>query len=103
MSSDWIDFMDQRKQSKWITQHIPHRVRVAIARLEMEDSLLRQLHFEFPNTDAERPRHRFSETLRLKLDKPVLLQMATNCFARKSHGTKLVVRCCEQEGEKTAS
>jgi hypothetical protein len=33
--------MDQQEQSEWITKHIPHRVRAAIARLNMEDSLLR--------------------------------------------------------------
>jgi hypothetical protein len=36
-----IDLMDQHEQSKWITTHIPHRVRAAIARLDMENSLLR--------------------------------------------------------------
>jgi len=33
--------MDQQEQSKWITTHIPHRVRAAIARLPLEGSLLR--------------------------------------------------------------
>ena len=40
-SFDRIDFMDQHEQSNWITKHIPHRVRAAIARLDMENSLLR--------------------------------------------------------------
>ena len=33
--------MDQHEQDKWITMHIPHRVRAAIARIDMENSLLR--------------------------------------------------------------
>src|ERR1035437_233833 len=39
-SSDRIDFMDQHEQSEWITKHIPHRVRAAIARINMKNSLL---------------------------------------------------------------
>ena len=33
--------MDQQEQCEWITKHIPHRVRAAIARIDMEGSLLR--------------------------------------------------------------
>lgn len=33
--------MDPHEQSEWIARHIPHRVRAAIARLNMEGSLLR--------------------------------------------------------------
>jgi hypothetical protein len=33
--------MDQHEQSEWITKHIPHRVRAATARINMENSLLR--------------------------------------------------------------
>jgi hypothetical protein len=33
--------MNADEQSEWITRHIPHRVRAAIARLPMENSLLR--------------------------------------------------------------
>lgn len=32
--------MDQQEQNEWISRHIPHRVRAAIARLRMENSLL---------------------------------------------------------------
>lgn len=32
--------MDQHEQDEWLTDHIPHRVRAAIARMDMEDSLL---------------------------------------------------------------
>src|SRR5437867_220410 len=39
--SDMIEFMDGHEQSEWLTMHIPHRVRAAIARLNMEQSLLR--------------------------------------------------------------
>jgi hypothetical protein len=41
LSSDRIDVVNQREQSEWMTTHIPHRVRAAIARLPMEQSLLR--------------------------------------------------------------
>lgn len=40
--------MDQHEQSEWITKHIPHRVRAAIARLDMEKSLLRVKPFIDP-------------------------------------------------------
>jgi len=55
-SSDTIDFMDQREQSEWITKHIPHRVRAAIARMNMEDSLLRVKAFIDPalRTDEDK-------------------------------------------------
>jgi hypothetical protein len=33
--------MNADEQSEWITRHIPHRIRAAIARLPMENSLLR--------------------------------------------------------------
>jgi len=33
--------VDQNEQNEWLTTHIPHRVRAAIARLPMETSLLR--------------------------------------------------------------
>ena len=33
--------MDHNEQSEWMTRHIPHRVRAAIARLPMKQSLLR--------------------------------------------------------------
>lgn len=33
--------MDPHEQSEWMTKHIPHRVRAAIARVRMENSLLR--------------------------------------------------------------
>jgi hypothetical protein len=39
-SFDRIDFMDQHEQNEWVTKHIPHRVRAAVARLNMEDSIL---------------------------------------------------------------
>jgi hypothetical protein len=32
--------LDAKEQAEWLDGHIPHRVRVAIARLPMEDSLL---------------------------------------------------------------
>jgi hypothetical protein len=32
--------MDQHEQSEWMTKHIPHRVRAATARINMENSLL---------------------------------------------------------------
>jgi hypothetical protein len=55
-SSDRIDFMDQHEQSEWITKHIPHRVRAAIARINMEDSLLRVKAFIDPalRTDEDK-------------------------------------------------
>jgi hypothetical protein len=40
-SSDRIDFMHQHEQGEWLTKHIPHRVRDAVARINMENSLLR--------------------------------------------------------------
>ena len=33
--------MDAPEQTKWLAEHIPHRVRAAIARLPMENSILR--------------------------------------------------------------
>jgi hypothetical protein len=39
--SDIIGPMDAREQAQWIEIHIPHRVRAAIARLNLENSLLR--------------------------------------------------------------
>jgi hypothetical protein len=39
-SSDMIELMDPHEQNEWITRHIPHRVRAAISRLNLEESLL---------------------------------------------------------------
>ncbi len=36
-----IKLMDQNEQREWIDRHIPHRVRAAAARLNLEESLLR--------------------------------------------------------------
>lgn len=33
--------MDAPEQAQWLANHIPHRVRAAIARLPMENSILR--------------------------------------------------------------
>ncbi len=48
--------MDLHEQSEWITRHIPHRVRAAIARLNLEDSLLRVKAFIDPElrTDEDK-------------------------------------------------
>ena len=48
--------MDQHEQSKWITTHIPHRVRAAVARMDMENSLLRVKAFIDPprRTDEDK-------------------------------------------------
>ena len=40
-SSDMIGPMDPPEQAQWLATHIPHRVRAAIARLPMENSILR--------------------------------------------------------------
>jgi hypothetical protein len=32
--------MNSSEQSEWIARHIPHRVRAAVARLPMQNSLL---------------------------------------------------------------
>lgn len=55
-SSGRIDLVNQREQSEWRTKHIPHRVRAAIARLPMEQSLLRVTATidPAPRTDLER-------------------------------------------------
>lgn len=48
--------MDRDEQSKWITVHIPHRVRAAIARLNLKESLLGVAPFidpERPTVEAE--------------------------------------------------
>jgi hypothetical protein len=52
-SSDRIYFMDQHEQREWITKHIPHRVRAAIARMNMENSLLRVKAFIDPEPRTE--------------------------------------------------
>ena len=48
------------------------------------------MHFEVPDADPERPRHRFSETLFITLHKSVFPQMATNRFAPKPSGAQIV-------------
>jgi hypothetical protein len=55
-SSDRLDFMEQHEQSEWIGTHIPHRVRAAIARIDMENSLLRVKAFIDPalQTDEDK-------------------------------------------------
>ena len=55
-SSDRIDSMDRQEQNEWITKHIPHRVRAAIARINMENSLLRAKAFIDPalRTDEDK-------------------------------------------------
>jgi hypothetical protein len=56
VSSDRIDFMDHNEQSEWMTRHIPHRVRAAIARLPRENTLLRVRAFINPElrTDEDK-------------------------------------------------
>lgn len=56
--SEWFydSVMDPKTQEEWLTTHIPHRVRAAIARLPLEDSVLRvdtRINLT-PRTDAER-------------------------------------------------
>jgi hypothetical protein len=43
--------MDPDEQNNWLTVHIPHRVRAAIARLHLEESLLHVAPF----IDPDRP------------------------------------------------
>lgn len=51
-----LTFMDRQEQKEWISNHIPHRVRAAIARLRMEDSLLGVSAFinPIPKTEEEK-------------------------------------------------
>jgi hypothetical protein len=54
-SSDTIEPMDLHEQSEWMIRHIPHRVRAAIARLDLDNSLLGVKAFVDPvlRTDAD--------------------------------------------------
>ena len=48
--------MDPHEQSEWIATHIPHRVRAAIARINMEDSLLHVWALIDPATRTDKER-----------------------------------------------
>jgi hypothetical protein len=49
-----IELMNSGEQSEWIARHIPHRVRAAIARLPMKDSLLDGEAFINPECRTDR-------------------------------------------------
>ena len=53
-SSDIIGPMDASEQAQWTEIHIPHRVRAAIARLNLENSLLRVSALIEPRLRTER-------------------------------------------------
>jgi hypothetical protein len=48
--------MDAPEQTKWLAEHIPHRVRSAIARLPMENSILRVTATVDPQCRTEQDR-----------------------------------------------
>jgi hypothetical protein len=45
--------MDPHEQNEWITRHIPHRVRAAIARLNLHESLLHVKAFIDPDLQTD--------------------------------------------------